>query len=521
MPRSNRQKEYKPGDLVFAKMKGYPHWPARLAAGPAPPILTQWPYLRMPKGLSGRRSGRGKRTPRSAIIIVLSCASIDELPEGAVKSPSNKYQVFFLEHMRHQPYSKWSLNDNRNLNLNHYRAFLGAKDLFPYDECKEKFGKANKRKGFAEGLWEIENNPTVTHEGYESSKKDNASEGAGDTGSSEKADAEGSSDEDEGALVIDEKNERGGTKRKAEESTEASPKRPKDTGAEGDSKVESNKSNTEAKLNDVAGPKATAPSSQSESKPEAQENAPAGGQLTADKAALPAAAAEGERLSAACDIDINRGTMRLTALLSMAARVVVPKDYRYGTNRPWTASAKRQNPAGKKRRKVFVEPLALEDWSVLKGDMVEILTGKDKGKQGKVTQVFRHRNWVMLEGLNTHHRYIGRTQDYRGTYISSEAPLLLRDVALIDPSDRKPTEVEWRFTEEGERVRVSTRTGRIIPKPVVERRDGIVPQQWPQDTSPEDTLEKTYVPSLKTLEEEVMEKLGIQENRRHQTSYWY
>lgn len=62
--------------------------------------------------------------------------------------------------------------------------------------------------------------------------------------------------------------------------------------------------------------------------------------------------------------------MRLTALLSMAARVVVPRDYRYSTNRPWTVAAKRQNPPGKKRRKVFVEPIASEDWSVFKGDTV-------------------------------------------------------------------------------------------------------------------------------------------------------
>lgn len=64
--------------------------------------------------------------------------------------------------------------------------------------------------------------------------------------------------------------------------------------------------------------------------------------------------------------------MRLTTLLSMAARVVVPKHYRYGTNRPWTDAAKRQNPPGKRRRKVFVEPIALEDWSVFRGDKVRI-----------------------------------------------------------------------------------------------------------------------------------------------------
>lgn len=62
--------------------------------------------------------------------------------------------------------------------------------------------------------------------------------------------------------------------------------------------------------------------------------------------------------------------MRLTTLMSMAARVVVPKDFRYGTNRPWTPAAKKQNPPGKKRRKVFVEPIAAEDWSVFRGDTV-------------------------------------------------------------------------------------------------------------------------------------------------------
>lgn len=43
----------------------------------------------------------------------------------------------------------------------------------------------------------------------------------------------------------------------------------------------------------------------------------------------------------------------------------------------------------------------------------------------------------------------------------------------------------------------------------------------PKDTSVEDALERTYVPRLKTLEEEVMEAMGIEETRRHKKVYWY
>ncbi|XP_046403184.1 probable 39S ribosomal protein L24, mitochondrial [Ischnura elegans] len=201
------------------------------------------------------------------------------------------------------------------------------------------------------------------------------------------------------------------------------------------------------------------------------------------------------------------------------------KTFRYTTNRPWTYQFYQQNMPGKRRKKVFIEPV--KEWTFFKGDRVEILVGRDKGKQGIVSQVVQERNWIFVEGMNCHLRIIGKTKDFPGTVIKSEAPLLVTDqVSLVDPSDKKPSAVEWRYTEAGDPVRVSIRTGRIIPMPRLaeETHDYKTSNTYlesPKDTPAAEVSSITFKPSLQTFEMDVMKSLSINEDRVPAKSYWY
>lgn len=201
------------------------------------------------------------------------------------------------------------------------------------------------------------------------------------------------------------------------------------------------------------------------------------------------------------------------------------KKYHFTTHRPWTGEFKEENAPGRLYAKVFVEPI--KDWSIFRGDRVEILVGKDKGKQGFVKQIFEERNWVTVDGLNCKLKVVGKRKGFPGVCVQEEQPLLVTtEVALVDPSDLTSTGIEWRYTDEGKKVRVSTRTGRIIPIPAsmeetIDYKTKATYKEQPKDTQADDVAEVTFEPKLKTFEMDVMEGMGIKDNRIPAKSYWY
>lgn len=197
----------------------------------------------------------------------------------------------------------------------------------------------------------------------------------------------------------------------------------------------------------------------------------------------------------------------------------------YDIHRPWEDGFETQNAPMSQQPKVYVEPI--RDWYLYRGDRVEVLTGKDKGKQGHIISVIVERNWVFVEGLNCSKRLDQKTDFFPGILRLTERPLLVpRDVALVDPSDKLPTKVEWRFDEEGNEVRVSLRTGRIIPLPAsanetIDFKDAKSYPEQAKDTKDADVKKVTFQPVNKTFEMDIMEKHGIKEDRVPYPMYWY
>ncbi|MEK7643868.1 MAG: 50S ribosomal protein L24 [Patescibacteria group bacterium] len=100
------------------------------------------------------------------------------------------------------------------------------------------------------------------------------------------------------------------------------------------------------------------------------------------------------------------------------------------------------------------------------GDNVKVLSGKDRAKTGKVTQVIfdkkKERYFVVVEGVNKLKKHMrAQKRGEKGQVIELPTPMDISKVALIDPATEKTTRVGYK-SEGGEKKRISKKTGQLL-----------------------------------------------------------
>ena len=100
---------------------------------------------------------------------------------------------------------------------------------------------------------------------------------------------------------------------------------------------------------------------------------------------------------------------------------------------------------------------------IRKGDTVQVLAGKDKGRKGEVLSVLPTENRAVVQGVNMvkrHSKPQGMNQP--GGIVEKEASIHLSNLMPIDPKTDKPTRVGFRVLDDGKKVRVAKASGEVL-----------------------------------------------------------
>jgi large subunit ribosomal protein L24 len=100
---------------------------------------------------------------------------------------------------------------------------------------------------------------------------------------------------------------------------------------------------------------------------------------------------------------------------------------------------------------------------VVKNDTVKILSGKYRGKTGKVLKVFRDEKRVIVEGVNIIKKHSKPTQkNPQGGIIEKEASVHVSNVMVIDPKTNEPTRIGYKYLDDGTKLRYSKKSGEML-----------------------------------------------------------
>ena len=91
------------------------------------------------------------------------------------------------------------------------------------------------------------------------------------------------------------------------------------------------------------------------------------------------------------------------------------------------------------------------------------MTGKDKGKAGKVVRVFPRDSKAVVENINVVKKSVKKSDTYpQGGYIELEKPIALSNLMLVDKKTNKPTRFSAKLLKDGAKVRIAKGSGETI-----------------------------------------------------------
>ena len=92
------------------------------------------------------------------------------------------------------------------------------------------------------------------------------------------------------------------------------------------------------------------------------------------------------------------------------------------------------------------------------GDKVVVISGKDKGKEGKITHVLRNENREVDEGVNIVKKHDKGNGQQAGSINEVEAPIHASNVMIVDPKTKKPTRIGHTINKDGKKIRVAKKS---------------------------------------------------------------
>jgi len=102
-------------------------------------------------------------------------------------------------------------------------------------------------------------------------------------------------------------------------------------------------------------------------------------------------------------------------------------------------------------------------YHIRKGDTVLVLSGENKGQEGKVLKVITKTDRALVEGVNIVSKHTKpNAQNPQGGIVKQEAPIHISNLMLVDPATGKPTRIGRKRNDDGKLVRYSKKTGEEI-----------------------------------------------------------